>query len=592
MATQLRDRGDLVKAEEFHQRALAILLTLSPGSVDEAESWNSLGTIARRRGDRVQALESFRRAIEALEAQKGKLGGSEEARSGFAAKYGHLYRDYIELLLESNRPGEALHVLERSRARSLLSMLAERDLVFASEIPADLARERKLTDGEYDRTQAKLGELSPKQDAQAIEGLLVRLRELREKQGEIAERVKKISPRLASLQYPQPLDLAGIERALDPGTVLLSYSVGKNKTHLFVVQTSSGLLSKAPGLSVFTFALGEKGLREKVETFRNLIDQRTGPDRELISQGKQLYESLVKPAEALIEGSRRVVILPDGPLHTLPFAALVRDERRGRPGYLVEWRPLHQVVSATVYAELQKTRREAHTQAPGSVVAAFGDPVYPALSKEKADAIANVELRSVVRGGFGLEPLPGTRKEVEGITGLYGSTAMVYLGAEATEERARSLDKDVRYVHFATHGLLNERFPLDSALALTIPEKVGEEQENGLLQAWEIFQQLRIDADLVTLSACETGLGKEMGGEGLVGLTRAFQYAGARSILASLWSVSDESTADLMRRFYTYLKAGKTKDEALRAAQVDLIHGTSASHPFHWAAFQLVGDWR
>jgi CHAT domain-containing protein len=148
--------------------------------------------------------------------------------------------------------------------------------------------------------------------------------------------------------------------------------------------------------------------------------------------------------------------------------------------------------------------------------------------------------------------------------------------------------------------LLDERYPLNSALALTIPAMPAEGQANGLLQAWEIFEQMRIDADLVTLSACETALGKEMGGEGLVGLTRAFQYAGARTILASLWSVGDDSTAQLMTRFYGYLKAGRPKDEALRRAQIDLIRGgRSASgaaapiaHPFHWAAFQLIGDWK
>jgi CHAT domain-containing protein len=129
-------------------------------------------------------------------------------------------------------------------------------------------------------------------------------------------------------------------------------------------------------------------------------------------------------------------------------------------------------------------------------------------------------------------------------------------------------------------------------LALTIPERPAEGQANGLLQAWEIFEQMRIDADLVTLSACETGLGKELGGEGLVGLTRAFQYAGARTVLASLWSVGDESTATLMTRFYGQWKAGKTKDEALRAAQLEMIRARQSSHPFQGAAFQLAGDWR
>ena len=168
-----------------------------------------------------------------------------------------------------------------------------------------------------------------------------------------------------------------------------------------------------------------------------------------------------------------------------------------------------------------------------------------------------------------------------------------YLGSEATEETAKSLGPDSRIVHFACHGLLDERFPLNSALALTLPEHQAEGQDNGLLQAWEIFESVRLDADLVTLSACDTALGKEMGGEGLVGLTRAFQYAGARSVLASLWGVSDVSTANFMKRFYGYLRSGKPKDEALRAAQIDQIREKSrSSHPFHWAAFELFGDWQ
>ena len=155
---------------------------------------------------------------------------------------------------------------------------------------------------------------------------------------------------------------------------------------------------------------------------------------------------------------------------------------------------------------------------------------------------------------------------------------------------------------------MNERFPLESAVALSI--NVGwdpldpDAGENGLLQAWEIFESLRIDADLVTLSACQTALGKEVAGEGIVGLTRAFQYAGARTVLASLWSVADESTAELMTRFYSGLKDGLPKDEALRQAQLGFINGPivigegessgerDLSHPFYWAAFQLYGDWQ
>ena len=188
--------------------------------------------------------------------------------------------------------------------------------------------------------------------------------------------------------------------------------------------------------------------------------------------------------------------------------------------------------------------------------------------------------------------LPASRSEVQAISSLFPG-ARVLLGGDATEEAVKSLAPQARRLHFACHGLLDERFPLNFGLAFSIPEHRKAGLDNGYLQAWEIFDELRLDADLVTLSACDSGLGQEMGGEGLVGLVRAFQFAGARSVLASLWGVSDESTADLMKRFYGYLRSGKTKDEALRAAQIDQIRKkTGESHPFHWAAFELFGDWR
>ncbi len=200
--------------------------------------------------------------------------------------------------------------------------------------------------------------------------------------------------------------------------------------------------------------------------------------------------------------------------------------------------------------------------------------------------------RSVVRSGVRLEPLPYTRDEVATIAKLYPERSETYVGEAATEGRAKGVGRGVGVVHFACHGVVDEQFPLNSALALTIPEDPGEGGENGLLQAWEVFEGVRIDAELVVLSACETALGKEMGGEGLVGLTRAFQYAGARTVVASLWSVGDASTAGLMGRFYGGVKGGKAKDEAMREAQLALLRDPKTSHPFHWAAFQVIGDWK
>jgi CHAT domain-containing protein len=189
--------------------------------------------------------------------------------------------------------------------------------------------------------------------------------------------------------------------------------------------------------------------------------------------------------------------------------------------------------------------------------------------------------------GLRLEPLPATRQEVESLRALRAD-ARLFLGSDATEENAKAIGRDARFVHFACHGFLDAQSPLESGLALSIPA-AGAGRDNGFLQAWEVFESVRLDADLVTLSACDTGLGREAAGEGLVGLTWAFQYAGARSVLASLWEVGDASTADLMRRFYRHLAAGATKAEALRRAQAELRRRPATSSPYSWAAFTLVG---
>ncbi|MFL6260011.1 MAG: CHAT domain-containing protein [Thermoanaerobaculia bacterium] len=300
--------------------------------------------------------------------------------------------------------------------------------------------------------------------------------------------------------------------------------------------------------------------------------------------------------------SRRVLILPDGPLHRLPFGALRRDPG-GRRQFLAEWKPLHTALSLTVYGALRAARSDPSRPAAAGLVA-FGDPHYPqglAPSQDtRAPTLRNLrDLRS-----FNWTPLPHTRREVERIAGVYPE-ARLFLGEQATEERAKTVGRDARVLHFATHGYLDDRAPLDSALVLTIPEELPPGRDNGLLQVWEILESVRLDADLVVLSACDSALGRELSGEGLIGLTRAFQYAGARSVVASLWSVSDQATAELMARFHRHYAAGLSKDEALRQAQVELIRKPiqittvngrtvemDASAPFFWAAFQLFGDWQ
>ena len=594
-------RGDLDSAEAHHRRALAIRRELAPGSAREAASCQRLAALHRRRHRDDLALGFYACAVDALESQQGRLGGSDEARAGFRAVHAGYYREAIDLLVEKGEAQEAFHLLERYRARGLLALLAERDLVFRSGLPPELERVRRVTNAEYDRAFGQLSALSDNSGPEEKEEARRQLHAVRLRQDEVRSKIRLASPRLAALQYPEPLDLGGVRRTLDPGTLLLSYSVGAEQSHLFAVGPGEG------EFEVQTLPVGARELRDEVFVLRTWIDRRSLRPQ-LEEARARLSATLLAPVAGKIARAERLMILPDGPLHHLPFAALA-DPGAGTQRYLVEARPLFVAASATVFAELVKDRpaRPAGSRARGRRsgepvdLVAFGDPVYSdaeGASGERSPA------RSFLGRGSRLEALPGTRREVEALRTLFPDSSRIYLGADATEERAKSLDHSTSMLHFACHGILDERFPLESALALSIPRPKGGSRENGLLQAWEVFEEVRIDADLVTLSACSSGLGKELAGEGLLGLTRAFQHAGARTVLTSLWAVSDGRTAELMKRFYRGLQRGLSKDEALRRAQMDLIRAPievveagqtrtlDSSHPFYWAAFELVGDWR
>jgi CHAT domain-containing protein len=558
-----RRRGDPA-AEELYRRALAIRSQAAPGSRMEAVSLHALGLAGRDAGRLDEAIELTGRAIDIFDGQRGRIGGSYEARTRFSAKTAAAYRDHLDLLLERDEAARAFHVLERSRSRAFLDLLAERELTLP-EATAEQERERRKLDVEYDRVLASLSE--PGTTPEAAATAVARLRELRGRRDALVERLRYESPRLAAIRYPVPSDLAAARVSLDEGSVLLAYAVERTRTVLFVVEPAG---RPGPGLTVLTLPAGEERLREAVTAFRREVERGPRGDRATLRRlGAELYASLLEPVEAQLEAARRIVLSPDGPLHPLPWAALVR-----RDAYLVEWRALHTTPSATVYGELFRRRDVAGRRWAQDLVA-FGDP------------------GGAVSGAPASRALPASRREVQALGGLFPGRSQVFIGKAATEVRARSLGRDVRYVHFASHGLLDRRFPLDSALALARPDAGAEDGENGLLQAWEILERVRLDAEMVTLAACQSGLGEEVRGEGILGLTGAFLHAGARSVVASLWSVSDRTTAELMQGFYRRLARHEPRDEALRNAQVEMIRADGLrSHPFYWAAFHLVGDRR
>jgi len=609
------DRGDLAAAREYQLKALEIQERLAPGSLSAATSLKGLAEVQRKSGNLSGCAELLAKAVDTLEAQRGKAGG-ESARTSFSAAHGDFYSDLIAAYLDTKKPELALETLERSRARSLLEMISSRWIEFKGEVPEaliakqrELARQRKTL---YD----KLAEADAKTDPKGIETWRSGLLLLPQKEDSLAEEIRKASPRMAALEYPAPLKYGQMARTLAPGEILIAFSVAEKETCLFALRLGE---DSKPTLRVSRLPLGKKVLEGRVRLFRALLgpDAASGADPGSWKRpARELYEALLGPASREIASSQRILLMPDGPLHLLPFGALLPGGRKALPIGLQK--PISVIPSMTVYAELKSGARKATGK--GERWFGFGDPLYPSISVTGNDAPMGPGGQPT--RGRALSPLPGTRAEIEKIALLFDGEARSFLGAAATKAAAKSLPHGATLVHFACHGLIDDAFPMNSALALTPepPKKVNkpasvlEERDDGMLQAWEVIQDVKLDADCVVLSACDTGTGKIMGGEGVVGLTRAFFYAGAKSVVVSLWPISDESTALLMERFYAEILKGAPRDVALQRAQLALYEsGTprssksfylspalqlasspapSFSHPFYWAAFELHGRGR
>ena len=564
------DAGELEAAAAHYARARDVARAIVPGSRVEAEALHGLGRVEAARGRSEAALERYLEAVDVLQSLRGRLGGAHEARAGFTSLHHELFWRPLDLLAASGRAADAFVLSERFRAQSFLALLAERQLDFSADLPAELDRERRRLASRYDALFGKLGAAAP----EARPALRVEIDGVRQRQQELEDRIRASSPRLAELRDPRPLDAAAAAAMLPPRALLLSYVVGPERSWLFALGPGA-----AP-LRAIAIDASAADLRQRVGRLRELMGQPAARSARLEMAAEGLAVRLLSPVADRLAAADGLVVVPDGPLHFVPWAALPAP---GGVDPLVARHALSLAGSVTVLRELVREDSEA----PRELVA-FGDPETPPSAGAKAGALAQLALRS----GSELGPLPGTRDEVRRLAAVFGEGAAVVLGREATEARLLQVAPSARRLHLACHALVDPELPLESGLVLTpATSEAGGEGGNGFLQAWEIYQRLRLDADLVTLSACESGLGREVTGEGVLGLTRAFHFAGARTVMSSLWKVSDRATAELMASFYRHLVAGRPKAEALRLAQLEVRRDEARRHPFYWAAFQIHGAW-
>jgi CHAT domain-containing protein/tetratricopeptide (TPR) repeat protein len=581
-----RRQGRHKEARELLQAALELRRRLSPGSTAEAETLHELALLGREAGRTNEALAAYRAAVTALEAQTERVGGGHEQRFRYRAAHQAVYGELVDLLLELGRKEDAFAALEHSRAQGFLAMLAERDLVFDAEIPPALDRERRQANARYNALLDQLAEHAAT-NGQAIAEIEAELMEVRALKQRVREQIRTSSPGLAQLTDPTVVDAARARELIEANELLLSFHVGPDRTWLFALTNER--------LDAFAIAVTADELTAKVETFRGLATARA--EEALVRRaGAALYELLLAPGEALIEPSEKLVIIPDGPLQVLPFGILVRSPSDAEAPYLIQHHPLTMVSSASV---LEWLRNRATRKAIRRAVV-FADPTVDGTT----DSPTGPRYRSA-----GVGRLPASRGEAEVLLDLWGADTRTFMGSQATEEHAKSLPRQSDLLHFATHVLVDTRRALDSAIVLAAPH--ADDREDGLLQAWEILESVRVDARLVTLSGCNTALGEVLPGEGLLGLVRSFHYAGAEAVVASLWPVEDLASAELMRRFYAGIRSGSPPSEALRRAQLELSSGKvqlpdprpgsfiekllggrrtiNASHPFFWAGFVVHG---
>ncbi|HWS88042.1 MAG TPA: CHAT domain-containing tetratricopeptide repeat protein [Pyrinomonadaceae bacterium] len=584
----------------------------------------------RALGNLQAAREHAEQAIASIERVRARVT-SGQMRSAYLASRHDAYRFHIDLLMDMHRlkPAEgfdalALEASERARARNLLELLTEAGVDIRQGVDPQLtARERELSR----QVAAKAQRVTQRNTPEQLAALKKEIAQLEADYEQVRGAIRRNSPRYAALVQPEPLKLAEVQRQLlDPDTLLLEYALGDERSYVWAV-TKERLTSRelpkraeveAAARRVYELLTARSRPSHKGETAERRRALAARADAELPRAAAELSRIVLAPIASEL-GTKRLVIVADGALQYVPFAMLPEPTPEGgsAPGRRAA-RPLvvgHEVVSLPSASTLAVQRRELQGRRPAqNLLAVLADPVFTdgdgrvaAAARPRAPLTAPksfeevAALRQLVHlagdgqpeGRPNVPRLPYTRREAEQI--LAASPSRANLAAvDFKASRATATSPELgryRYVHFATHGYIDSERPGLSALVLSLVDKDGRPQD-GFLRANEIYN-LSLPAELVVLSACQTGLGKEVRGEGLVGLTRGFMYAGTPRVVVSLWNVNDRATSELMARFYTrMLKGGERPAAALRRAQVEMLEGGRWGSPYYWAAFTLQGEWR
>ncbi len=586
------------------------------------------------RGNYQQGLPYIEEAINLTEANRSTIN-APDLRLSYGSKIQEEYSVYVDLLLRLHQQEptagydqKALQMSEKARARSMLESLIEGRLDLRSGVKPELLEREKVIQKKINDSSSQLArQISGKPDEAKIKKTQNELDTLTKEYKDILTQIRLESPRYASLTQPQPLSAKEIQsEIMDDQTVLLEYALGDQQSWLFAA-TKNG---------VQTFKLhGEQEINNAARKFYEALTAREsatdlkGIDDKINSTGAALSQLILSPVAKQLNNEwkgKRLAIVASGALEYVPFSALpemVGSDRGAVVGNVANNRspttaprPLitdHEIVNLPSASVLGVIRQEisARKSAPKQV-AVFADPVFekndPRFAQAKnqtpsetpkAEVASNTNtvfsraMRDFDSKRDQLGRLTFSKQEAEAIASMTSKEQSLQRVSFAAN-RANAMSEELsqyRIIHFATHGMLNSEHPELSGLVFSLVDEKGKPQD-GFLRLHDIYN-LKLPADLVVLSACQTALGKEVKGEGLIGLTRGFMYAGAPRVVASLWRVNDYATAELMKRFYAgMLKENLAPAAALRAAQLGMLKQKRFGNPYYWAAFTLQGEWK
>ena len=525
------------------------------------------------------ALENYRKSISVIENIRSSIN-LEELRATYLGSDKRIdaYHNLIDLFIrlykethQSRYAADAFRYFEKAKARAFLDSIEVSKIDLSKGISQKLLNEETDLMNEVSQIHTKLlvPQLSQKQRDQINQELAKREEQLESLRREIRE----VSPAYANLRYPRTLSLQEAQNELiDDETACYAYLLAKENSYGFAITRKDIKIFPLPG---------KKEIQKLVQEHLMAVTDVTNQD---FSLGHKLYEALIRPG--LSGRTRRLIIVPDDALYFLPFETLLRKEE-GKD-WLIRDYTIAYAPSLSSLRELVARKKTNGHKATKDILA-VGDPSFGTNEAEPAagggsglleDSGSPAEVR--------FSRLKFSGQEIEKVSALFKPGRRdILLRDKASEENFKHQDlADYRIIHFATHAFIDDKKPARSAVVLSLDQ---DPKEDGFLQMREVFN-LKLRADLVALSACQTGLGQLIRGEGIEGLSRAFFYAGASSVLLSLWAVNDQASYQLLERFYVHLRSANPVMDSLRQAKLEMIDSGVLAHPYYWAGFVVAGN--